>query len=264
MSVIFSENSWPELKEAIEKDTLILLPVGTVEEHGMHLPVETDAKIAQEFGKAIAHELSEEIPIMTMDAIWTGYSAKEMSRWPGTIRVRTRVVIDLIYDVVASLIDMGFNKIVIMDCHGHHSGILNVVSREISDAYGVYIAVTAPAAFTKEAYQEVRKSERGGSIHGGEWETSLMLYLTDRVKEDAYTDEDIMRYHSEFVAGDNFSGGQKVTWSTWGIQKSKTGIYGDPGKATREMGEIVFKAGVQEYKKFIKEYYCKSREAQGG
>lgn len=255
MSVIFSENTWTELKEAIEKDTLILLPVGTVEEHGLHLPVETDARIAWEFAKAIATELRDELPIMTMEPIWTGYSAKEMAKWPGTIRVRTRVVMDLVYDVVASLIDMGFRKIVILDSHGHHSGILNVVSREIADAFGVYIAVTAPATLTREAFQKVRKSGRGGSVHGGEWETSLMLYLTDKVREDLYTDEDIMRYHSEFIAGDNFFGGQKVTWSTWGIQKSKTGIYGDPGKATKEIGEIIFRSGVEEYKKFIREFY---------
>lgn len=258
MSTVFSENTWPELKEAIEKDTLILLPVGTVEEHGMHLPVETDARIAWEFAKAIATELSTELPIMTMDPIWTGYSSKEMTRWPGTIRVRTRVVMDLVYDVIASLIDMGFRKIVVLDCHGHHTGILNVVSREIADDYGVYIAVTAPATLTREVFQKVRKSGRGGSIHGGEWETALMLYLTDKVKEDLYTDEDIMRYHSQFIAGDNFFGGQKVTWSTWGIQKSKTGIYGDPGKATKETGEIIFRTGVEEYKKFIREFYSNS------
>ncbi|MDD3840601.1 MAG: creatininase family protein [Clostridia bacterium] len=255
MSFYFAEKTWPELKEAIEKDTLIILPMGTVEEHGKHLPVETDAKIAEKFGEAIGQELKDEIPLLVMPTIWSGYSAKEMSRWPGTIRVRTRVVMDMVFDILGSVIEMGFKKIVILDCHGHHSGLLKTVSREISDKYGVYIAITSPGTFSSAEYQKIRKSAPGGSIHGGEWETSLMMYLTDLVKTDQFTDEDIMKYHSDFVAGDNFAGGQKVTWSTWGIQRSKTGIYGDPTVATKDTGEKVFKAALKEYKKFILEFY---------
>ena len=68
------------------------------------------------------------------------------------------------------------------------------------------------------------------------------------------TNEDIMRYYSKFVAGDSAIGGQKVVWSTWGLQKSKTGVYGDPTVATREMGEFIMRAMLKNYREFILEY----------
>jgi len=262
MSIYFAEQKWPELKQAAEDETLIIVPMGTVEEHGKHLPIETDARIAEGFGKAIAEEIQDELPVLVTPTIWSGYSAKEMSRWPGTIRVRTRVVMDMVFDIISSIIEMGFEKIIMLDCHGHHSGLLKTVSREISDEYGVYIGITSPAVFSRDEYDKIRKTEQGGSIHGGEWETALMMYLTDLVAEDEFTKEDIMKYHSDFVAGDNFKGSQKVTWSTWGIQRSKTGIYGDPTPATREMGEKIFAAALKNYVKFIKEFYENNQSYQ--
>jgi creatinine amidohydrolase len=257
MSYYFGEKTWPEIEAAIKKDTLLILPVGTTEEHGRHLPVETDAMIAKMFGDAIAQELKDEIPLLVMQPVWYGYSQKVMTQWPGTIRLRTRTFMDMIYDILSSVIEMGFKKVVLLDCHGHHDALLKTVMREIADDYNVYIAITSPAGFSTKRFQEIRKSERGGAIHGCEWETSLIMYYRDDlVKESEFTNVDIMRYNSEFVAGDNFTGGQKVVWSTWGIQKSKTGIYGDPTCASVETGAEVVRAAIENYKKFIQEYYA--------
>ena len=254
MSIYFAHKTWVEIEEYAQNNTLIILPVGTVEEHGKHLPVETDAKIAEGIGKAIAEDIKDEISVLVMPAIWTGYSPKEMLKWPGTMRVRPRVFTDMVYDVCASIAEMGFKKIMMLDCHGQHASMLNVATKEIADSYGIYITVTSPLTFSAKEFNEVRKSESGGVLHACEWETSMMLYLTDRVKMEYATDEDIMRYHSKFVSGDGALGGQKVVWSTWGLQKSRTGVYGDPTVATREMGEFIMKALLKNYREFIFEY----------
>ena len=68
------------------------------------------------------------------------------------------------------------------------------------------------------------------------------------------TDEDAMRYHSDFVAGDNFFGGQRVFWSTWGLQESKTGAYGDPTVATAETGRDMMEAMVENTAAFAREF----------
>jgi len=254
MSIYFGDLNWPQLQEAIAKNTVILIPVGTVEEHGRHLPVSTDAIIASEIAGRTAEKVKDGLPLLVMPAVWTGYSAKEMARWPGTVRIRPEVMIDLIYDLLASLAEMGFKKIVLLDCHGHHSGILNVAVRKISDSFGVYPAIVSPAALSKEVFTEIRKSEAGGAIHGGEWETSLMLYFGQPVNMKEATKEDIMRYHSEFIPGDGFVGGKGVFWSTWGIQQSKTGIYGDPTCASVETGEKCCRAIIENLSRFLKEY----------
>jgi len=261
MSINFADQTWPQLQRAVEANTLIFLPIGQVEEHGRHLPVSTDATIAAAVGKTLAESLTDEgVPTLVMPTLWTGYSTKEMARWPGTMRVRPQVLTDLIYDVCASLVQMGFRKIILLNCHGHHTGILRVVVRRISDDCGVYMAMFSPATLSAKGYDEVRKSERGGSIHGGEWETALMLHLGEPVDMSQVTREDVMRYHSDFVAGDNFTGSQKVFWSTWGIQKSRTGIYGDPTMATAETGKAIMEAILKEGVAFAKEYWTVSED----
>lgn len=261
-SFSFADKTWPELQEEIRGNPVVLLPIGQVEEHGRHLPLNTDAAIASAIAERTAKALEGEIPVLIMPTIWTGYSSKEMTRWPGTIRLRTRTFIDLVYDICASLIEMGLRRIVVMNAHGHHPALVQTAIREIGDAYGVHIASAELAAMAREAVRQHRKSAPGGAIHGGEFETSLMLHLGERVEMSEATDRDIMRYHSEFIAGDSFSGSSRVFWSTWGLQESETGIYGDPTVADAETGRKIAEATVAAYAEFIREFWSKCEEQE--
>lgn len=260
MSYFFRDQSWPQIEEHIKKKSMLLLPVGTTEEHGPHLPVDTDARIAEAYGIRLADALSPEMPVLLMDTVRYGYSMKIMKQWPGTIIVRTRVFMDMIFDICRSVLDMGFDKLAILDCHGHHSGLLNVVSRELCDACDKAIAVISPAALSRDEFNAVRKSPQGGAIHACEWETSILLHISPEVVDmSKATDEDIMRYNSDFVAGDGFMGRQRVNWSTWYIQPSKTGVYGDPTAAAAETGKAILDAATANGARFLKEYWSTGR-----
>lgn len=256
MSNLFRDQSWVQIKEHIEKNSLLILPIGTTEEHGPHLPVDTDARIAEAYGVRLAKAVAAEIPVLLMDTIRYGYSMKIMRQWPGTIVVRSRVFMDMVFDICRSVLDMGFNKLVMLDCHGHHGGALNTVSRELCDACDKAVAIISPAKLSAEAFNAVRKSGQGGAIHAGEWETSLMLHICPEVVDmSKATDVDTMRYHSDFVAGDGFLGRQLVTWSTWYLQPSVTGTYGTPTVATAETGKIIMDAAVANGARFLREYW---------
>jgi creatinine amidohydrolase/Fe(II)-dependent formamide hydrolase-like protein len=69
------------------------------------------------------------------------------------------------------------------------------------------------------------------------------------------TNVDIFQYQSDFVAGDNCLGKQRATWSSWYIQPSKTGAYGDPTVATAEMGKLIMDGAVANGVRFLKEYW---------
>lgn len=255
MSFYFADQTWEELNEFIEKDAVIILPVGTIEEHGKHLPVETDTKIATEVAREIASAIYEEIPVLVMPSVWSGYSPVKMNKWPGNMRIRPSVFTDMIHDILESLVVMGFKKIVMLDCHGQHAPMLNIATKLIADEYNVYVAVTSPLTFSLDEFNKVRKSARGGVLHACEWETSVMMIYSDKVKYDKIISTDSMKYSSPFVAGDSAMSGQKVVWSTWGLQTSETGVYGDPSCASIETGEAIMKGLVENYKKFIKEYH---------
>lgn len=260
MSIYFREKTSPEIGELAKQNALVILPVGTVEEHGPHLTVDADVSIAEDIAREIGEMMKEEIPLVVMPAVWSGYTAAELKKWPGTIIVNTRTFADMVSDICRSLIDMGFKKIMMVDCHGQHKPLLNMVCKEVADDTEVYMSVTSPAVFSKKAYEEFRTTEQGGSCHAGEWETSLLLYFNRKVDMDKAPSGDALRYHSDNVAGDATRGSQRVVWSTWGIQESKTGIYGDPTTATAELGKIIVEEVKKNYREFMIEFYNHDRD----
>ncbi len=253
---LFEELTSPQIGEYINAGALVLIPIGQTEEHGDHLPVNADTIIAESVARAAMERLEVDLPVLLTRAVWAGYSGVELSHWPGTLRVRTRVVADYLHDIILSLAEMGFEKIATINGHGHHPAILEMVAREIADETGVYIACVEVAKMAARAVADKRRSAPGGCIHGGEFETSLMLYLGAEVDMEKAHDRDMFRYHSSSFPGDGFAGAKAAFWSTWGIQRSETGIYGDPTKADVEFGRSVFEAAVANLCDFLREYHA--------
>ncbi len=248
-----------ELGVEIERKPLLIMGIGTIEEHGNHLPTGTDLFITQRFmdDLAVRLELKGDVPFLTLPTIWTGYSAREMQRWPGTIRMNTRTVMDMMREIIGSLCEMGFDKILVLNGHGHHTELLRVVAREIADDHGVYPAICNFLYLGAKEYNEVRKGAAGSSIHGGEDETAVMLHYGYDCHPEEYTDVDHVNYHTNFVAGDNFIGSTRVFWSTWNYNPSVTGLLGDPTHASPEAGKVLIDACLNQLESFVEQYWGK-------
>lgn len=254
-----------ELRERIAEKPLLIVGIGTIEEHGVHLPTGTDLFITQRFMDDFAALLTERgrPPFLTLPAIWTGYSAREMQRWPGTIRMEARTVMDMMRQILGSLCEMGFDKMLVLNGHGHHTELLRVVAREVADDHGVYPAVVNFLYLGAKEYNEVRKGPAGSSIHGGEDETSVMLHYGYDCHPEIYTSVDHVDYRSEFVAGDNFLGSSRVFWSTWNYNPSTTGLLGDPTHASAETGRVLIEACLRHLADFAGQYWnhCRNESA---
>ncbi|HBP37140.1 MAG TPA: hypothetical protein DD640_00030 [Clostridiales bacterium] len=245
MSYYYGEQTWPQLAAAIEKNTLVIIPIGTTEEHGRHLPVETDAIIATMFGDAIAEGLQKEnVPVLVTRPIYYGYSMNIVTRWPGCLKIRTRVFMDYIYDMIDNLIGQGFKKVALLDCHGNHDGLLRTVMREIADKHDQFICTLSPAKLSQPLYDKLKKDPQG-DIHGGEWETSMVLaYRPELVHPEEYTSGDAIRCNSEL----------RGPVSTWGLQDTKTGLYGDPTYADAALGAACLKAGTDAAVRILQQF----------
>ncbi len=245
MSFHFSEKSWVEIEKAIKDNTVIILPVGQTEEHGRHLPVGTDAMIARRFGDDLGKELQGRVPVLVMEPVTYGYSQKGILEWPGCPNISSRTIVDYLFDIIDSLASMGFKKIVTLDCHGNHDCMLRLVMREIVDKHDVYTLTLNPGKMAAKLYDKI-KDDPEGDIHGGEFETSLILAIRpDLVHIDEYTDVDAIRCNSIL----------RGPVSTWGLQKSKTGLYGNPLTATAEKGVALFAEAAKQGALYIEEYY---------
>ena len=255
MSYKFYEKTWPELAEYVEKQALIILPVGELEEHSLYLPVDTDARIATFIAEQIAEEIGDEFPVLVMPTVWSGYTPAAVCKWPGGMSLPPTTFIDMMYGICASIANMGFKKLFMLDCHGQHAPMLNVVTKMIADKYGYYYTTATPVPFMRKEFNAVRKSNRGGTSHAGEMEASMILHISpELVRTDKFTDVDKIKYSSDNVAGDAMFGGQKVVWSSFGLENPKYGALGDPTHASAETGRIMVEAARKNMTAFLREY----------
>ena len=247
-----------QVQAAAAQGTVLLIPVGQTEEHGPHLPIGADSIIAETMAARAAAAVRDRIPVLVAPAIQYGYSNEIMRRWAGTFIVRPQTMIDLLVDVCCSAVHSGFRKIALVSGHGHHVGICRIAIRQVFDRVGVNVVLTQPHAFGKETLAKVRRSDPGGICHAGEYETSLMLHFGCPVAMDKASAADRLRFESKFVSADGIGGskGGSVFWSTWGLQQTSSGAYGDPTVATAETGAAFAQAVVADYSAFLEEFYA--------
>ena len=132
MSVLMREKRWPEY--AAKKDHIIILPVGSTEQHAQHLPLCVDAVIAESFAKLLA----ERVDGLVMPPFTYGYKSKPLSGggplFPGTIDLSGATLTALTRDVLLEVIRDGFTKIFILNAHFENEAFLveamDIVNRE--------------------------------------------------------------------------------------------------------------------------------------
>ena len=258
MKIKFEEMRSPQVEEFIKKNGMVIIPIGACEVHGRHLPIITDTEIAYRTSIDAANIVSKKIPIAVLPAVWFGYSVAILKNWPGTITIKPKVLIDLLYNICQSLIDMGITKILIVNGHGNNPGVLDVVARTIGDVFKVFPGIVNTfnwwdADFIKKG----RKSKIGGMGHACELETSVILHLTnDLVDMSVADDTNIMKSDLKNCPVDWLSERKKRLYlSTWYLENSTYGVAGDPTFATREFGEKIHKMTVEGLCEVIEEFY---------
>ena len=136
-----------------------------------------------------------------MPAIWSGYTPKAVQQWPGAMALRPQVFIEMVHDICASIARMGFSKLFMLDCHGQHGPMLNVVTKLIADEFGFYYSSATPVPFFAQKFNEIRKSPQGGASHACEYEASLILHISpELVYPELFNNEDLLQHHSAFIA----------------------------------------------------------------
>ena len=265
MKIKFEEMRSPEIGELVKKDGMVLLPIGACEEHGRHLPVITDTKMAYQAALDAAEKVSKKIPLAVLPPVWFGYTVGILKNWPGTITIKPKILIDLLYEICRSLIDMGINKILIVNGHGNNPGVLDVVVRSFGDDFKVFPGVVNIfGCWDKEFVKKNRKSKEGGIGHAGEIETSVMLHLTDLVEMSVADNADMMKSDLRDCPVDFASDKKKRLYlSTWYLENSTHGGAGDPSCATKEFGEKIHNMTVEALCNVIEEFYETQTKLKG-
>lgn len=245
MSSYLRDKTWPQIKKAIDENVVLLLPLGQTEQHGLHLQVGCDTIIAERVADGVAERLETEV--LVMPSICYGYVPKAIQQWPGSFRVRWEVMVNYVADVCTSAVEMGFGKLIVISTHGPHGDVARLAAREVFDRTGVGIVISIPHNVVSAHFNAIRKSGIGGASHAGEYETSLLMHFGYPVDLKGTDARDAVKECNHWVSGDMLQGSGRVSWSTWALQVSETGVYGDPSVSSAETGGSTFERIVSEY-----------------
>lgn len=222
-----------------ENGSVAVVPVGSIEQHGNHLPVSTDTILADTAAHLGAERVADEIPILVTPPVWTGLSPHHMD-FGGTITLSVETMIALLHDVAESVLDNGFDAILFLNGHGGNMSVIGTavtkIGREFPDAQVLgltYFQLAAPFI------DEIRESDLGGMAHGGEFETSLMLYLRPDLVDLDRAEAQYLNDPYDLRRKDLFEGGPLSIYRSF-AEYSGSGAIGDPHLASSEKGAEIY------------------------
>ncbi len=205
--VLWQELRRTEFEKAVKADAIVIIPVASIEQHGEHLPVNTDSNACFTIAQRAAQTI-DEFPVLVLPLVWTGYSPMHMA-YPGTITLKYHTFVELLTQIAVSVYTQGFRKILFLNGHGGNQTVIDAMQRKLVAEDGVpgtvgYTWWRIPSVV--EEIKIISKSAHTSIDHAGELETSIQLYLQpDLVNEDA------------------------AVWVR--------GVLGDPSAGTQEKGE---------------------------
>lgn len=247
--VALANLTFEQVEAAVKDDYIAIFPTGSTEQHGRHLPLNTDWFLALSVAKEAASRFGR---ALVTPPLPFGY-AQYYLHFPGSISLRTETLIRVVQDVVSSLFKTGFNKVLVLNGHGGNRSSLSTAVASVRDEAGPgkVAAVTSYFDLARDEITKYRQSATGGMSHSGELETSLQMYLSAGL---VHKDKIEKNMPPSFI-------GDEVSWDltqptkaelfTKSRQFMSSGVCGDPTLASREKGQQLFEAIVGCVVKFL-------------
>lgn len=222
---------------ATEDGSVLIVPVGSIEQHGHHLPVATDTILVDEIAKLGAKRVANDVPILKTPTVWTGYSPHHLP-FGGTLSMEYRTLLSILEDIADTALENGFDAILFLNGHGGNASLISSVTSMVGVEHSnAQVLGLTYFQLAQEFVNEIRDSDVGGMAHGGEFETSLMQYLRpDLVGEGVaeYMDEPY-----DHGGQDLLDGGVLSVYRSFD-EYSGTGAIGDPDLADEEKGKAIY------------------------
>jgi creatinine amidohydrolase len=226
----FGELTAPQVAELDRDQTVVIVPIAAVEQHGPHLPTATDTIICTALAEAVEQQLPERV--LLLPTFWLGASAHHL-RFGGTLDAPLPHHIDILQDVCRSLLADGFQRLLILNGHGGNVDPLKVALRILQTDYPQALLVGGSYWSTAaDLLEQTLEGEHRFVGHACEFETSMILHLRpELVQRDKTADAGPLiddQLQGLFIARDMF-------------QRTAQGCTGRPDLATAEKGATLFR-----------------------
>ena len=255
LNIRYEELTWPEMREAIARQPVVLLPFGTVEDHGPHLPLNTDNVIVEAICLEAARRAQTEMLVMPLVAY--GLDEHHMD-FPGTVSVEMQTLLAYVSDVAISAARHGFTHILVINGHGSNAPLADLVARRVVLETGMICGAMSPNAaidttLAEPTLSQMRRSEPGGVAHACEYETAMMLHLRPDLVQMEKAVREIGQLKLGYFNWDH-PAPSILSWQDWWSRMSESGVCGDPTVATAEFGQALFETTVENFVRFVREF----------
>jgi creatinine amidohydrolase len=243
----WNELSWPRIEERANQGHVVIIPVGVIEQHGRHLPVDTDAFIPQEITREAARRYPE---ILVGPTIQFGYTPSNKN-FPGSISLRAGTWMALVRDVVGSVARHGFTRIALLNGHGGQVVLSRLTASILQDEDGIRVVALDWFGLVNDEMRSLFVDENlsGSSVgHAGAVETSINMHLRPELSDQGERVAHLGPTKPSFVSR---VGGFLQTPRE---QLSPSGVIGDPRLATADKGAELFELAVSRLCAFAEEY----------
>lgn len=250
MKTDYGKLSWEEVRDA-DKDRVVILNVSATEDHGPHMPLDTDTVL----GMAVANGVAAKAPqdVLVMPPIAYGFNEHHKD-FPGVIWIQPETLIAFVTDVTKSLAHHGFRRILLLNSHGSNHPVLDLAARKTVIETGIICVSASYWNLCADRINAVRKSDIGGIAHAGEFEAAMYKYLhPEMVHLEKATEQNLHNPDSKFFNLDLARGGGKAMLMRWWSEVSPDGTMGDPTVADAETGKAFLEAAIEETTELVQE-----------
>jgi creatinine amidohydrolase len=252
----YEKMTWEEIDKAAVDERLVIIPAGTLEDHGKHLPVDADVVLAQGVCLAAAERIPNEVVVLP--TITHGYSPHHID-FPGTLTIGWKTFVDYVVNLTGSLAHHGFRKMLIVNGHGSNRPVLDMASRLTMVQYPyVHCGFVSWWELTtvRETFSALRESE--WVAHACELETSVYLALDEENVDMGKADRDVSfpkspHFWSDLAGAPPAGYRNSVALTEYWSTVTRDGVKGDPTVATKQKGEAVLRAAADELVEIIRE-----------
>jgi creatinine amidohydrolase/Fe(II)-dependent formamide hydrolase-like protein len=240
---LLAELTWPAAEARFKETDTALLPVGAIEQHGPHLPVDVDAWDADHLCRLVAAACSDPKPLV-LPLIPYGVSYHHQD-FAGTIGISPETLSRLVYDVGVAAARHGITKIIIVNGHGGNTPTLQLAAQLIHRDAHVFACVETGET-SDEAIAPLITTK--GDVHAGEIETSTTLATRPELVDMSKAESWVPSFSSQYL---DFSSSQSIEWYTHTAKISPSGVMGDPTQASKEKGEKIWKLMASHLQAFV-------------
>jgi creatinine amidohydrolase/Fe(II)-dependent formamide hydrolase-like protein len=221
--------SWPKAEQALKNVDIALLPVGAIEQHGPHLPLDTDAFDAEYLCREVARACQPPRPLV-LPLVPYGVSYHHED-FPGTLSVSNASLSSFVYDIGMSAARNGITKLIIVNGHGGNSATLHYAAQMINRDARIFTCVDSGETSDPDIYSV---AETRNDVHAGEIETSTSLATRPELVDMAAAEQFVPEFSTGYL---DFTSKYSVGWYARTLQISESGVFGDPTKASIEKGQ---------------------------